>query len=135
MSTVRMSWLNWTKRRHGWHAGPYQIELAAPGLWVCSRKGSDHGGLPTIVMTSGSLRALKARVERTEVNRRLTRRSWQYVVALVLSLTVVAFASFSSGYMAPALVFVFSVLAAFFALRAIDGVVKRSWEALNLNYQ
>jgi hypothetical protein len=30
---------------------------------------------------------------------------------------------------------VFSVMGVFFALRAIDGVIKRSWESLSLNYQ
>jgi hypothetical protein len=130
-----MSRWNWTKWSHGWHAGSYQIELAAPGLWVCSRKGRDPDELPTIVMTSGSLRALKARVERAEVKRRLARRSWRYLAALVLSVTVVAFASFSSNAVAPALTLAFSVLSVFFALRAIDAVIKRSWESLSLNYQ
>jgi hypothetical protein len=130
-----MSRLNWMKRSHGWHAGPYQIELAAPGLWVCSRKGRDHGDVPTIVMTSGSLRALKARVERADVRRRLVHRSWRYLAALVLSLTVVAFASVSSNDVAPALIFVFSALALFFGLRAVDGFIKRSWESLSLDYQ
>lgn len=129
-----MSRLNWTKRSHGWRAGPYQIELAAPGLWVCSRESRDHD-VPTIVMTSGSLRALKTRVERAEVRRQLAFRSWRYLAALILSMSVVAIASLSSSPLAPALVFVFSTLGVFFALRALDGVIKRAWESLHLNYQ
>jgi len=129
-----MSRLNWMKRRNGWYAGEYQIELAAPGLWVCSRR---RGGedVPTILMTSGSLRALKARVERAEIRRQYAVRSWRYVAALVLSSGIVAVASTSSHDVAPILVFVFSVIGLFCALRALDGVIKRSWESLNLNYQ
>ena len=129
-----MSRLNWMKRRSGWYAGPYQIELAAPGLWVCSRR-RDGEVIPTIVMTSGSLRALKARVERAEIRRRHAVRSWRYVAALLFSAGVVAAASASSSSIAPAFVFVFSVSAVFCALRAIDGVIKRSWESLSLDYQ
>lgn len=129
-----MSRLNWMKRRNGWYAGAYQIELAAPGLWVCSRR-RDGEDIPTIVMTSGSLRALKARVERAEMRRQHAVRSWRYVAALALSTGIVAVASVSSHDVAPTLVFVFSVIGLFCALRAIDGVIKRSWESLNLNYQ
>ena len=86
-------------------------------------------------MTSGSLRALKARVERAEIRRQHAVRSWRYVAALVLSTGIVAVASVSSHDVAPTLVFVFSVIGLFCALRAIDGVIKRSWESLNLNYQ
>lgn len=130
-----MSRLTWTKRSQGWHAGPYQIELAAPGLWVCSRKGRRPTDTPTIEMTSGSLRALKRRVGRMEARRRGARRTMRHTAGLAVSALIVALASFSSHEAAPFVIFVFSVSAMFFAIKAIDGVVSRSWESLRLNYQ
>lgn len=130
-----MSRLNWTQRGDGWHAGRYHIELAAPGLWVCSRRPSRPGDLPTIEMTSGSLQALKTRIERLEGRRRLSRRSAGYGIAFALSV-LGTWLSMNWGHaVAPAGIVIFSLLGAVFALRAIDGVIERSWEALNLNYQ
>lgn len=57
------------------------------------------------------------------------------MAGVVVSALVVALASSWSHDAAPALVFVFSTLGVFFGLRAIDGVVMRSWESLRLNYQ
>ena len=130
-----MSRLAWTERSHSWHAGPYQIELAAPGLWVCSREGRRPTDPPTIEMTSGSLRALKTRVERHEIRRRHVLSTRRYTAASLVSLLVVAFASTWPHAVAPAVVVVFSVAGLMFAIKAVDSLVSRSWEAIRLNYQ
>lgn len=130
-----MSRLTWTQRNHGWHAGRYQIELAAPGLWVCSRKGTRPADTPTIEMTSGSLSALKERIERLETRRRLAVSSLRYATASLVTVLVVALASIWAHDAAPAVVVVSSLAGVYFALKAIDGVINRAWESLSLNYQ
>lgn len=130
-----MSRLDWMRHGDGWRAGRYEIELAAPGLWVCSRRHRSRPERTTIEMTSGSLSALKARVEKMDSRRRGTRRSLTYFFAAMVAMLIVGLLAESSHGAAPIGVFVMSCLGIVFLIRAVDAVVQRSWEALNLHYQ
>ncbi len=128
-----MSRLRWVERDHGWRAGPYEIELAAPQLWVCTRRLGN--GEVTVEMTSGSLSALKGRVERMEFRRQCGRRSLLYLAGFLLSMLLIAVAVVTSGPLTPLFVVLFTSVGIFSALRAADYVISRSWESLRLNYQ
>jgi hypothetical protein len=128
-----VSRLTWIERDHGWRAGPYEIELAAPHLWVCTRRG--RGGQVVVEATSGSLSALKTRMDRLESRRSSVRLSFLYLAAFLLSMTIVGIAAAGSLSAAPILVFVFSTVGVWAGLKSVDCVIRRSWEALNLNYQ
>lgn len=129
-----MSRLDWIRNEDGWRAGPYEIELAAPGLWVCSsRRGPERFRIES---TSGSLSALKTRVEKLHQRRKATRRAYINLIAAILSMLIVALgANWSHGGAAAIVVFLFGVAALVFTMRAIDAVVLRSWESLRLTYQ
>jgi hypothetical protein len=128
-----VSRLTWTERNHGWRAGPYEIELAAPHLWVCTRRA--RGERVVVEATSGSLSALKTRIDGLEFRRSSVRRSVGYLAAFLLSMTIVGFAAAASLPVGPMLVFLFSTVGLWAAIKSLDCVVRRSWEALNLNYQ
>ena len=128
-----VSRLTWIERDHGWRAGPYEIELAAPLLWVCTRR-SRHGRI-TVESTSGSLTTLKTRIEGVESRRASVRRALAYLMAFVLSMFAVAVVVAAKVSLAPMLVVGFSVLGIWAALRGLDCVIRRSWESLNFNYQ
>lgn len=130
-----MSRLTWTERSQSWHADPYQIELAAPGLWVASRKARRPTGTPSIETTSGSLSALKDRVDRIHAKRQNRRRTRRYATAFLVSTGIVVWASFWAHDAAPAVIVAFSLLGVIFAMRAIGGVINHSWESLRVNYQ
>ena len=127
--------LDWTRSESGWRAGRYHIELAAPGLWVCSRTQPYRPDRSTIEMTSGSLSALKAGVEKLESRRRDNRRCGMYMIATLLAVFGVALGANSTADAASLLVVGFSLAGVLFLIRAIDAVIQRSWEALNLTYQ
>lgn len=128
-----MSRLTWIERSHGWRAGPYEIELAAPNLWVCTRRR--RGQRVVVEATSGSLSALKTRMDRLEKRRSSYRRSILYLATFLLSMTIVGIAAAANLSVAPALVFVFSTVGIWAAIKSVDCVIRRSWESLNLNYQ
>jgi hypothetical protein len=130
-----MTRLDWIPHQDGWRAGRYQIELAAPGLWVCSRRQVSRPDRPTIEMTSGSLSALKARVDKLESRRRNNRRFALYLLATVLAAVGVALGANWSAGAGSLVVLGFSLAGIVCFIRAIDAIVKRSWEALNLTYQ
>ena len=125
--------LDWVERDHGWRAGPYQIELVAPQLWVCTRRLRD--GRVRVEMTSGSLTALRATVGERHRRREQTRRSIRYLALFVSSLLVAGVVSVSGWAVAPLLVLVSSGIGLFAALKTVDCVVSRSWESLHLHYQ
>lgn len=128
-----VSRLTWVERDHGWRAGPYEIELAARQLWVCTRRlGS---GAVTVEMTSGSLSALKARVERMEFRRRCGRGSLLYLGGFLLSILLSAVALASSGPLTTLFVILFTSVGIFSVLKAVDCVISRSWESLRLDHQ
>lgn len=128
-----MSRLTWVERDHGWRAGPYEIELAAPQLWVCTRRRRD--GSLTVELTSGSLNALKARIERMEHRRSCTRRSLLYLAAFLSSMLVISIAVVAAGPLTPLLVIGFTSIGLYSALKAVDCVIRRSWESLRFDYQ
>jgi hypothetical protein len=128
-----VSRLTWIERNHGWRAGPYEIELAAPNLWVCTRRG--RGERVVVEETSGSLSALKTRMDRLEYRRSSLRRSILYLAAFFLSMAIVGIAAAGNSSVAPMLVFVFSIVGLWAAIKSVDCVILRSWESLNLNYQ
>jgi hypothetical protein len=130
---VAVSRLTWIERDHGWRAGRYEIELAAPQLWVCTRR--KRTGRVTVESTSGSLSALKTRIERLDKRRNSLRSALIYLAAFLISMVAVALAVEASGSVAPMLVTGFSMLSVWAALKALDCVIRRSWESLNLNYQ
>ena len=128
-----VSHLAWVEHDHGWRAGPYEIELVAPQLWVCTRRLRD--GRVRMEMTSGSLSALQASAGERHRRRAQTRRSFAYLALFVSSLLVAGIATVSGWAVAPLLVLVFSSVALFAALKTLDCVVSRSWESLRLHYQ
>lgn len=128
-----MSRLTWVERDHGWRAGPYELELAAPQLWVCTRM--KRNGEVVIEMTSGSLSALKRRVEKLAHRRRNAKRAMLYLTAFALSLAFAATAAMAGSAVTPLLVGVFSSLGLFSILKAVDHVTGRSWESVRLDYQ
>jgi hypothetical protein len=130
---VDVSHLTWIERDYGWHAGPYEIELAAPQLWVCTRR--HRTGAVTVESTSGSLSALKTRIERLDKHRTSRRSALIYIAAFLLSMAVVVLAAEAEASVAPMLVVGFSILGLWAALKGVDCVIRRSWESLNLNYQ
>jgi hypothetical protein len=125
-----VSRLTWIEETHGWRAGPYEIEFAAPQLWVCTR--SRRGGDVIVEMTSGSLAALKARVERVEFRRRRAQRALRYMAAFVLAIVVISVAAVIASPLTPLLVVVFSSVGLFSILKAVDCVISRSWESVHL---
>ena len=130
---LAVSRLTWIERDRRWRAGPYEIELAAPQLWVCTRRG--RSGLATVEATSGSLAALKARIEKLEYRRSKRRSSVAYLAVFLLSIGVVVAAATANLSIAPLLAMVFSTVALWAILKSLDCVIRRSWESLNLTYQ
>jgi len=128
-----VSRLTWVERGHGWRAGQYEIELAAPQLWVCSRRRSDGGAI--VELTSGSLSALKARVELMDHRRRCLRRSLLHLAAFVASLMGAVLVATIEAAVVPALAIALAITGLWSALKAVDCVIRRSWESLHLTYQ
>lgn len=128
-----MSRPTWSERGHAWRAGPYEIELAAPHLWVCTRRR--RNGAAVIEMTGGSLSSMKERVERLDRRRHDLHRLSIYLLLFTISLALVAVASGWASPPGPIVVIGLSILAVRAALKAIDCVLRRSWESLSSNYQ
>ena len=128
-----MSRLTWNQRGDRWRAGAYEIELAAPHLWVCTRRRRD--GAAVIEMTGGSLRSMKEQVERLDRRRRDLHRLSIQLLLFTIILTLVAMASGWASPPGPIVVIALSILAVRAALKAIDCVVRRSWETLSSYYQ
>lgn len=128
-----MSRLTWIERDHGWRAGPYQIELVAPHLWVCSRRRRD--GTDLVEFTGGSLSAMKDRVESMSRRRADIHRLTAHSCVFVLSVVGAAFFAGAGISVGPFLVVGLSMVAVFSAIRAIDCVITRSWESVSSTYQ
>lgn len=86
-------------------------------------------------MTSGSLSALKAKVETMESRRRSIRSSVVHALTFLLSMTAAAVVASLDVAIAPTLVVGLSIVGVRSGLKGLDCVVSRSWESLNLNYQ
>jgi hypothetical protein len=134
-----MSHLAWTETLDGWIGGRYQIELAAPRLWVLSWCKSEPIGdalIPATVMkTGGSLRELKRLAEQLEGKRRSRKRLTIHLSALVVLLATTIVGG------ALAMVFAIPTLAATFvvglrtAVVWIDHVTGSAWSVVSENYQ
>lgn len=128
-----VSRLTWVERDHGWRAGPYELELVAPQLWVCTR--SKRNGEIVVEITSGSLSTLKRRVEKLAHRRRNAKRALFYLAAFALALALAVVAAIAGSPVTPLLVAVFSSLGLFSILKAVDCMISRSWESVRANYQ
>lgn len=128
-----MSPLTWIERDHGWRAGPYEIELAAPELWVCTRRL--RNGLVAVELTSGSLKALKGSVEKRHFRRRSVQRAILYGSAFLLAMVIVAVSAALEWALAPLLIVIFSCIGLVTVVKAVDCVAQRSWESIRLHYQ
>jgi hypothetical protein len=136
-----MSRLAWTETLDGWMSGRYQIELAAPRLWVLSRRPKnpdDHLASPVpavVVRTAGSLRELKRLAEEFE-RRRLRRRF--LLIHLLMTVLIVAGAlvgaSFDWDLTIPAVVAVFGIALRTFVVW-VDQATGRAWSVVSDNYQ
>ncbi len=129
----------WTETLDGWISGRYHIELAAPRLWVLSRrpKRTDGSGpVPAeVVRTAGSLRELKQLADELE-RRRLRRRRLLTHLALTSAVVAVAMIGAALGWdlTIPALVAVFA-----FALRTlviwVENATGSAWSVISDHYQ
>ncbi len=128
-----MSRLTWIEGDHGWRAEPYEIELAAPELWVGTRRL--RNGRVRVEMTSGSLKALKSGIEKRETRRRNLRQALVYLAAFSLAAIAVAVAAAIGSALAPAVIVIFSCVGLIAVIKAVDCFVERSWESLRLHYQ
>jgi len=134
-----MSRLAWTETLDGWMSGRYQIELAAPGLWVLSRRPkstNDSGLFPALVVrTAGSLRELKHLADELERRRLRGRRLLGHLVATILVITAAAIGS-SLGWdlTIPALVAVFAIALRTFVIW-VDQATGSAWSVVSDNYQ
>jgi hypothetical protein len=134
-----MSLLAWTETLDGWIGGRYQIELAAPRLWVLSRRNADATGpelVPvTVVKTAGSLKELKRLADQLEAKRHSRRRLRIHLsVLLALLTTTIVGGALGMVFAIPALAGTFVA-----ALRTvvvwIDHVTGSAWKLVSENYQ
>lgn len=88
-----------------------------------------------IEQTSGSLSSLKARIEQMDRRRTMVRRSVSYGAAAVVLLGLSIWTSSVGGGLGALAGLLSGSLGAMCVLRSIDGIVRRSWEALTLHYQ
>jgi hypothetical protein len=135
-----MSRLTWIETLDGWMSGRYQIELAAPRLWVLSRRPkTTHDTtrpLPAkLVSTAGSLRELKHQAGVIERRRMGRKRLLTHLLAAIVLTTAAFFGSaFGWDLTIPALLAIFGI-----ALRTlvmwVDHVTGSAWSVVSDNYQ
>ena len=134
-----MSRLVWTESRNGWQSGRYRIELAAPQLWVLSRRPRrDDGGLLSksqVVRTAGSLRHLKRAAAELERRRERHRRLLTHL-AMAIALIGVAVTSdlLGWGLVIPAVVGVFAISLRILVIW-VEGATGSAWAVLSDHYQ
>ena len=135
-----MHHLTWSETLNGWMSGRYQIELAAPRLWVLSRrpKTTDDTTRPLpakLVGTAGSLRELKHLAGEIERRRRGRRRLLTHLLAAIVLTTVTFFGSAHGWDLTiPALVAVL-VIALRTLVMWVDHVTGSAWSVVSDNYQ
>ena len=133
-----MSRLVWTEELDGWHSGRYQIELAAPHLWVLTRfarRMSPEITRCRVIRSAGSLRELKrAAAEMEQARERRHVLLIHIGILLLLAGLAVIAASFDSGLAIPAVVAVIAL-----ALRTlviwVEGATSSAWVVLSEHYQ
>jgi hypothetical protein len=134
-----MGRLVWTETLYGWQSDRYTIELAAPLLWVLSRRPKRSEGTPigswSVIGTAGSLRELKAAAAELE-GRRGRHRVLLIHLAIVVTLSCLAVtaAALSWALHIPAVIAVVAL-----SLRAlvmwIESVTGSAWSVLSQHYQ
>jgi len=134
-----MSRLVWTETRDGWQSGRYLIELAAPQLWVLSRRPKRGDDAPMnnweVVRTAGSLRQLKSAASEMERHRNRRRGLLIHVAAMIL-LAVVAIAAYVLDWVlvVPALVGVFALFLRTLVIW-IETATGNAWSVISQHYQ
>jgi hypothetical protein len=134
-----MSRLVWTETRDGWQSGRYLIELAAPQLWVLSRRPKRGDDAPMnyweVVRTAGSLRQLKSAASEMERHRN-RRRGLLIHAAAMLILAVVAIAAYvlDSVLVVPAVVGVFALFLRTLVIW-IEAATGNAWSVISQHYQ
>ena len=134
-----MGRLVWTETLYGWQSDRYTIELAAPQLWVLSRRpkrGEDTAiGMWSVIGTAGSLRELKAAA--AEMERRRDRRRVLLIhlaIVVTLSCLAVTAAALDRALLIPAVIAVVGL-----SLRAlvmwIETVTGNAWSVLSEHHQ
>jgi len=129
----------WTETRDGWQSGRYLIELAAPQLWVLSRRPKRDEGAPIdtwqVIRTAGSLRALERAA--AELDRRRERRRGliiHLVIILVMAGIAATAAMLDSALAIPAVIVVFAI-----ALKTlvvwVETATGNAWSVLSEHYQ
>jgi hypothetical protein len=135
-----MSHLKWSELSDGWQSGRYQIELIAPHLWVLSRR-DPPSRIPIeatpakIETTAGSLSALKVNADEIQRRRRIRGRLRVRLTILLLAVLVLVGSSATSSRWAPLLIIVSSAVIFLAVLGVVDGLTKRSWDAIGDSYQ
>jgi hypothetical protein len=134
-----MGRLVWIETVYGWQSDRYTIELAAPQLWVLSRRPKRAEDTPvaswSLIGTAGSLRELKAVAAESE-GRRDRRRVLLIHFAIVVTLSCLAVTAAALGWalLIPAVIAVVAQ-----SLRAlvmwIESVTGSAWSVLPQNYQ
>jgi len=134
-----MGRLVWTETLYGWQRDRYTIELAAPQLWVLSRRPKRGGDTPigtwSVIGTAGSLRELKAAAADLE-GRRDRRRVLLIHLAIVVTFSglAVTAAALEWALLIPAVIAVVAL-----SLRAlvmwIESVTGGAWSVLSQHYQ
>jgi len=134
-----MGRLTWIETLDGWKSGRYHIELAAPRLWVLSRRPRKAGGLgpvpARVERTAGSLRELKYFADELERRRLRTRRLLVHLAGTVAVLTIAVIGAVLGWDLTiPAVIAVFV-----FCLRTfvvwVENATGGAWSVLSDNYQ
>jgi hypothetical protein len=129
----------WTETRDGWQSGRYLIELAAPQLWVLSRRPKRDGSAPIdswqVIRTGGSLRALKRAAAELERRRERRRGLIIHVVIMLVMAGIAAAAAMLDWALAiPAVIGVFAI-----ALKTlvvwVETATGNAWSVLSEHYQ
>jgi hypothetical protein len=124
--------LDWTETLEGWKSGGYQIELAAPHLWVLSRI---EGSRFVVLETSGSLTSLKTMAAGIEMAKLRRSSVARHLIVLVLA-AVAAFLAprFSAMLIVPTVALAFLV-----GLRLltvwVDAATGSPWDRISDSYQ
>ncbi|MGH8952625.1 MAG: hypothetical protein ACRDX9_14545 [Acidimicrobiia bacterium] len=134
-----MSRLVWTEELDGWHSGRYQIELAAPHLWVLTRLGkrADDPEMTgcKVLKSAGSLRGLKRAAAELEWARERRRRLLIHLGIMTMLAAFAVLAALLEWDLAiPAVVAVFALALRILVLW-VEGTTGSPWSVLSEHYQ
>lgn len=135
-----MGRLVWTETLYGWRSDRYTIELAAPQLWVLSRrpKRGEHSPICewSVIGTAGSLRELKATAAEL-AGRRERRRMLLIHLAIVITLSALAVtaAALDRAFLLIPAVIALVALSLRALVMWIESVTGSAWSGLSQHYQ